>query len=59
MRCGRCGEKKKVRYRVFSDIIDVKVCANCAAEARSLHLGLELLDAKKNGRADDSMRKAS
>ena len=59
MTCGRCGENKNVRYRVFTDIMDIKVCANCAAEARGLHLGIEVLDQGKNQRVDDYMRKAS
>ena len=59
MKCGRCGENKNVRYRVFTDIMDIKVCANCAAEARGLHLGIEVLDQGKNQRVDDYMRKAS
>ncbi len=59
MTCGRCGENKNVRYRVFTDIMDIKVCANCAAEARGLHLGIEVLEQGKNQRVDDYMRKAS
>ena len=59
MRCGRCGENKNVRYRVFTDILDVQVCADCAAEAQTLHLGIEILNDGKNPRVDDYMRKAS
>ena len=41
--CERCftGE---ARYRVFSDIINMKVCASCAKMARKLAISLELLE---------------
>jgi hypothetical protein len=59
MRCGRCGEKKEIRYRVFSVILDMKVCAGCAADARGLHLGIELLQQRDNAQTDEYVRKAS
>ena len=58
MECTRCEQKKPVEYRVFSDIIEMKVCADCAAEARELDLGIEVLDCRTELGAE-YMRKAS
>jgi len=52
MKCQRCIEGKEVRYRVYSDVMDLKVCRSCATEARSLRLTIELLhpdEVKSNG----------
>ena len=35
---------KEAKYRIYSDIIDMKVCAVCADEARRLGLTVEPLD---------------
>jgi hypothetical protein len=43
MKCERCIEGKKARYRVYSDVMDLKVCASCATEAQSLRLSIEIL----------------
>ncbi|HUK41711.1 MAG TPA: hypothetical protein VLX11_11720 [Candidatus Acidoferrales bacterium] len=43
MKCERCIEGRKARYRVYSDVMDMKVCASCAAEAQSLRLTIEVL----------------
>jgi len=43
---------KEAKYRIYSDIIDMKVCATCADEARRLGLTVEPLDngkQKKDG----------
>ena len=42
MNCQRClsGE---VAYRVHTDAIDMKVCAACAAEARTLGIAVQIL----------------
>jgi hypothetical protein len=60
MICVRCQEDK-ARYRVFTEIMDIKVCAACANEARGLHIGIEVLetDQRTNERAGDYMRQAS
>jgi hypothetical protein len=41
--------------------MDIKVCADCAAEARELHIGIEVLETngRTNDLADDYMRQAS
>ena len=59
MKCVRCEENKEAQYRVFSDILDLKVCADCAAEAGRLNLGIELLQQTNDPRTDEYMRKAS
>lgn len=41
--CERCFTDE-VRYCVFSDIINMKVCASCAKMARKLAISLELLE---------------
>jgi hypothetical protein len=53
MKCQRCGNDKEAEFRVVSDILDMKVCADCAAEARKIGLSLEILeiDKAKNERA--------
>jgi hypothetical protein len=44
MKCERCPEAEEARYRAYSDIIDMKVCAACAADGRRLGLSIEVLD---------------
>jgi hypothetical protein len=42
MKCQRCFDDRRVVYHVSSDVINLKVCASCAAEARSLGLAVEV-----------------
>jgi hypothetical protein len=52
MECQRCLTGKEAKYRIYSDIKDMKVCAACADEARRLGLTVEPLDngkQKNNG----------
>ena len=52
MKCHRCLTGRKARFRVYSDVIDMKVCPGCAAEAQNLGLTVQLLhpeDVKKGG----------
>jgi hypothetical protein len=53
MKCQRCGNDKEAEFRVVSDILDMKVCADCAAEARRIGLSLEIvaIDEANNDRA--------
>jgi hypothetical protein len=44
MNCQRCLRAEEARYRAYSDIIDMKVCAACAADGRKLGLSIEVLD---------------
>jgi len=47
MKCQRCGNDKEAEFRVVSDILDIKVCVDCAAEARKIGLPLEIVDIDK------------
>lgn len=44
MECQRCLTGKEAKYRVHTDIIDMKVCEVCADEARKLGIAVEVLD---------------
>ena len=44
MKCQRCLKNEAAIYRVFTDILDMKVCAACADEARKMGINVELLD---------------
>ena len=52
MKCERCECGEGANYRVHSDVIDMKVCAACAGEARSLGLAVETIDGGKKGRGE-------
>jgi hypothetical protein len=43
MKCQRCCGREEAVYRVRSDVIDMKVCAACADEARRLRIAAEVL----------------
>ena len=43
MKCERCRGRGEAAYRVRSDVIDMKVCAACAAEAMRLGIAVEVL----------------
>jgi hypothetical protein len=52
MECQRCLLGKEAKYRVYTDLIDMKVCETCAEEARRLGIAVEALDdgkVKNNG----------
>jgi hypothetical protein len=44
MKCERCVRAQEARYRAYSDILDMKVCAACAAEGCQLGLSIDVLD---------------
>jgi hypothetical protein len=52
MKCERCLRDEEATYRVHTDLIDMKVCAACAEEARRLGIAVEVLDHREaqNGR---------
>ena len=43
MKCERCLSGEEARYRVYSDALDMAVCAACADEARKLGIDVEPL----------------
>lgn len=50
--CERCTRQGRPRYRVRSDCLDIKVCAECAEAAREL--GLCVFEVKDESTAGDS-----
>jgi protein-arginine kinase activator protein McsA len=46
MKCERC-LREEAKFRVRTDLIDMKVCAACAAEARRLGLAVEILEVRE------------
>jgi siroheme synthase (precorrin-2 oxidase/ferrochelatase) len=45
VKCERClRDEALASYRVFTETIDMRVCAECADEARKLRINVELLD---------------
>jgi hypothetical protein len=51
MKCQRCGNDKEAEFRVVSDILDMKVCADCAGEARRIGLSLRIVGIDEANRA--------
>jgi len=47
MKCQRCLSDQPAAYRVYTDAIDMKVCATCAGEALGLGIAVEVLSAEK------------
>jgi hypothetical protein len=47
MKCQRCFRGEEAKYRVYTDIIDMKVCAACAEEARKLGIAVEVLEGEE------------
>ena len=47
MECQRCFEGHEARYRVYTDNLNIKVCASCAEEARELGIPVKILDVRK------------
>ena len=47
MKCQRCESDKEAEFRVISDVLDIKVCADCAREARKIGLSLEIIEIDK------------
>ena len=43
MKCERCRGRQEAVCRVRSDVIDMKVCGACAAEAGRLGIAVELV----------------
>ena len=56
MKCQRCCRYEEARYRVHSELIDMKVCGACAAEAGRLGIAVELLREPELPVTDQSSR---
>ncbi len=46
MHCERCLRGEEARYRVYTDAMEIAVCAACADEARNLGITVEPLSQK-------------
>ena len=59
MKCQRCSGREEASYRVRSDVIDMKVCAACADEARRLGIAVEVLGGgERKGNREESEPRA-
>ena len=47
MKCERFESDKEAEFRVISDVLDIKVCVDCAREARKIGLSLEIIEIDK------------
>src|SRR5262244_1589013 len=55
MKCQRClRDGAQAGYRVFTEMIDIKVCVACADEARKLGINVEPLDSDEGIRFQSS-----
>ena len=41
MRCERCLKKTDTSYRAYTEVLNMKVCADCAAQAKQLGIAIE------------------
>jgi hypothetical protein len=56
MKCQRCWSDQEPVYRVYTDALNIKVCATCAKEALGLGIAVEVLGGgkgKANGEQDE------
>ena len=58
MECQRCLTGKEAKYRIYSDVIDMKVCAAWADEGRRLGLTVEPLDNGKQKKQRNCLRRS-
>ena len=47
MKCQRCWSDQEPAYRVYTDALNIKVCATCAKEALGLGIAVEVLSGGK------------
>ena len=47
MKCQRCLSNQQAAYRVYTDVLNLQVCATCAGEALGLGIAVEVLSAEK------------
>lgn len=47
MKCQRCWSDQEPAYRVYTDALNIKVCATCAQEALALMIAVEVLSGGK------------
>jgi ribosome-binding protein aMBF1 (putative translation factor) len=42
MKCQRCSRDKEATHRAYSDVLNLRVCSDCASEARQLGISVEM-----------------
>ena len=47
MKCQRCWSDQEAAYRLYTDALNIKVCATCAEEALGLGIAVEVLGGGK------------
>ena len=47
MKCQRCESGKEAEFRVVSDILNIKVCADCARETQEIGMSLQIVAVAK------------
>jgi hypothetical protein len=45
--CQRCLSDQQVAYRVYTDVLNIQVCATCAEEAIRMGIAVEVLSGGK------------
>jgi hypothetical protein len=56
MKCQRCWSDQEPAYRVYTDALNIKVCATCAREALALGIAVEVLG---GGKRKDNVEQVS
>ena len=56
MKCQRCWSDQEPAYRVYTDALNIKVCATCAKEALALGIAVEVLG---GGKRKDNVEQVS
>ena len=54
MKCQRCWSDQELAYRVYTDALNIKVCATCVKEALALGIAVEVLG---GGKRKDNVEK--
>ncbi len=57
MKCQRCSSDEAT-YRVYTDIMDMKVCFACAEEACTLGIAVEVLHSRETKKDDEIFTRA-
>jgi hypothetical protein len=47
MKCQRCLSDQPAAYRVYTDVLNIQVCATCAEEALGMGIAVEVPSAEK------------
>jgi hypothetical protein len=47
MKCQRCLSDQQAAYRVYTDVLNLRVCATCAGEALRMGIAVEVLSGGK------------